>query len=59
VVAAVVITVVVLVVMDFIGPKLLTIFIPTNLLKNLTKSVFEKCLRDVITIYDSVLASLY
>jgi hypothetical protein len=57
--AAVVVTVVVLVVMDFVGPKLLKIFIPTNLLKNLTKSVFEKCLRDVITVYDSVLASLY
>jgi hypothetical protein len=45
VVVVVVVTVVVLEVMDFVGPKLLKIFILTNLLKKLTESVFEKCLQ--------------
>jgi hypothetical protein len=44
-VVVVVVTAVVLAVMDFVGPKLLTYSYLLIFLKNSTKSVFEKCLQ--------------
>lgn len=49
-------TVVVVVIMCFVGPNLLKSFIPTNLFKNVT-NVYRYVVR--ITTYDYVLVSTY